>query len=627
MNNALDVLKKHWNFDTFRNPQEAIIQNILEGHDTFALLPTGGGKSICYQIPALLKPGIALIISPLVALMKDQVENLKHKDIKAIALTGGVSFEETTNLLDNCEFGGYKLLYVSPERLQQDWILERIKQLNINLVAIDEAHCISQWGHDFRPAYLKIGLLKSFFNVPFIALTATATPRVQEDICNSLGLEAPTIFKKSFARENLGYHIIYTEDKLTKLKQIFDKNPQPAIIYVRNRKSCLELSNQLIQLGYSSTYYHGGLILKEKEKNMKLWLEEKALIMVATNAFGMGIDKPNVKTVIHLQLPENIENYYQEAGRAGRNGEKAFAILLTHQFDITLTKDQFIRVLPDKVFLKKVYQCLNAYFQIAYGEGTEENYIFNLHQFCTKYQLPTQQTFAAIQFLDRQGILTFSNENNDKVKLQFLLSSKEIIRYCSLHTKDQAIIETILRTYPGIFEQVIAVNTSQIASKSNHREEQVVQLLQKLEQQGIISLQLVTNDSKLIFNEPREDDYTINRIQKFLIQQNEQKIAQFAAMIDFVFDTKTCKSILISNYFGETNATNCGICSTCMKLQKADIQTTTHILIEHLRLGPASSQELQRKTDLSSEALIFALQYLLDNTSIRVNDNKKYELI
>lgn len=627
MDSALSVLKKYWGFDAFRSPQDAIIQNVLEGNDTFALLPTGGGKSICYQIPALLKPGIALVVSPLVALMKDQVENLKIKDIKAIALTGGISFEETSNLLDNCQFGGYKLLYVSPERLQQEWILDRIKQLDINLVAIDEAHCISQWGHDFRPAYLKIGLLKSFFNVPFIALTATATPRVQEDICNLLALKNPTVFKKSFARENLGYHIIYTEDKLTKLKQIFDKNPQPAIIYVRNRKACLEISNQLNQLGYSSTYYHGGLVPKEKEKNMKLWLEEKAQIMVATNAFGMGIDKPNVKTVIHLQLPENIENYYQEAGRAGRNGQKSFAILLTHQFDIKLTKDQFISVLPDKAFLKKVYQCLNTYFQIAYGEGITEIYTFNLHQFCTKYQLPTPQTFAAIQFLDRQGIITFSNENNDKVKLQFLLPSKEIIRYCSLHTKDQAIIETILRTYPGIFEQVIAINTAQIASKSIHTEEQVIQLLQKLEHQEIISLQLVSNDSKLIFNEPREDDYTINRIQKFLIQQNEQKIAQFSAMIDFVFDTKTCKSVLISNYFGETNTTNCGICSTCMKKDKIDTQTITNILIDILKHGAFTSQELQRKTDLSSEALIFALQYLLDNTIIRVNENKKYELI
>lgn len=627
MDNALSLLKKHWNFDTFRSPQDAIIQNILNGNDTFALLPTGGGKSICYQIPALLKPGITLVISPLVALMKDQVENLKNKDIKAIALTGGISFEETSNLLDNCQFGNYKLLYVSPERLQQEWVLERIKQFDVNLVAIDEAHCISQWGHDFRPAYLKIGVLKSFFNVPFIALTATATPRVQEDICNLLALKNPTVFKKSFARENLGYHVIYTENKLSKLKQIFDKNPQPAIIYVRNRKSCLEISNQLIQLGYSSTYYHGGLLPKEKDKNMKLWLNEDALVMVATNAFGMGIDKPNVKTVIHLQVPENIENYYQEAGRAGRNGQKSFALLLTHQFDINLTKEQFISVLPDKVFLKKVYQSLTNYFQIAYGEGIDEHYRFNLHLFCTKYQLPTQQTYAAIQFLDRQGVLTFSNENNDKVKIQFLIPSKEIIRYCSLHPKEQPIIETLLRSYPGIFEQVSAINTSQIASKTNSSEEKILQLLQKLEQQEIISLQLIANDSKLIFNEPREDDYTINRIQKFLIQQNEQKIAQFSAMLDFVFDNKTCKSILISTYFGETNTTNCGICSTCMKTEKKDIQTIYQFILELLRQNPSSSQELQRKTDISSEDLIFALQYLLDNTLIRLNENKKYELI
>ena len=314
MSEALLLLQKYWKHETFRTPQEEIIQSVLDGNDTFALLPTGGGKSVCFQIPALLLNGICLVVSPLIALMKDQVQNLQSRNIKAIALTGGVSQDEVIDILDNCQFGNYKFLYLSPERLQHDWIVERLKQLPINLIAIDEAHCVSQWGHDFRPAYLKISALKEHYpSTPFLALTATANKRVQEDICTNLALVNPKVFTKSFTRENLAYHVINTEDKLFKIQQILTKNPQSSIIYVRNRKSCVETSQQLNQLGFTSTIYHGGLPTKEKEKNMQSWLENKSQVMVATNAFGMGIDKPDVKTVIHIQLPENIENYYQEA--------------------------------------------------------------------------------------------------------------------------------------------------------------------------------------------------------------------------------------------------------------------------------------------------------------------------
>jgi len=626
MNNALEVLKKHWTYDTFREPQEAIIQSLLEGNDTFALLPTGGGKSICFQVPALLKSGICLVISPLVALMKDQVDNLKKRDIKAIALTGGISWEETGQLLDNCMYGGYKFLYLSPERLQQDWILERLKQLSINFIAIDEAHCISQWGHDFRPAYLKIGQLKEYFNVPFIALTATATEQVQKDICALLKLKNVKLFKKSFNRPNLGYHVIYTEDKINKLKQIFNKNPQPAIIYVRNRRDCLTWSKQLNDLGFSTTYYHGGLKPKEKNNNMQLWLEEKALIIVATNAFGMGIDKPNVKTVIHLQLPENLENYYQEAGRAGRNGEKAFALLLTHDFDIKITKEQFINVLADKAFLNKVYHALNNYFQIAYGEGINEWFTFNLQAFCLKYQLPVTKTYNTIQFLDRAGILTFSNENNDKAQLQFLIESREVVRYISLHPNEEMIIQTILRTYPGIFEQITAINTFAIANKTGKSEEQVIQILEKLKKLELIDLYLFSNDSKIIFNEPREDDYTINRIAKQLLIQNKVKIEKFQSMLNFVHNKETCKSVLISTYFGEANASSCGICSSCRKKETSKISSTPNTIIEFLKEEAKSSHELQNLLEINTEDLIFALQTLLENDQIFLNQHKKYQL-
>lgn len=626
MNQPLDVLKAYWKHSAFRPTQEEIIQTILRGEDTFALLPTGGGKSICFQIPALLKPGICLVISPLVALMKDQVENLKNKNIKAIALTGGISAEETNNLLDNCVFGNYKFLYISPERLQQDWVLERIKNLNINLVAIDEAHCISQWGHDFRPAYLKISALKDYFSVPFIALTATATPRVQNDICTLLQLKNPVVFKNSFSRENLGYHIIKTEDQLGKLKQIFLKNPEPSIVYVKNRKSCIEISKILTDFGFTATYYHGGLSGKEKDKNMQLWLDEKAKIIVATNAFGMGIDKPNVKTVVHLQLPDNIENYYQEAGRAGRNGETSYALLLTPAVNFESRLQQYTAQLPHKEFLHLVYKNLNNHFQIAYGEGFQEVFYLNLNQFCSKFNISVTKTFACLQFLDRQGIITLQNFISNKASLQFNIESREVIRYCSLNSKDALIIETILRNYTGVFEQVTQINTALLASKSGKTEEQVIAVLNKLQAQELIELKLQSNDISILYNEPREDSYTINRVVKVLEQQNHIKIEQFKQMLHFVLDTTTCKSVLISKYFGEEDPKDCGICSYCTSKNKVAPKSVLEQIQTLLYKGALSSNEIENVLHFSSEEIIFALQNLLENNIVYINTNNQYQI-
>ncbi|MBC7494099.1 MAG: ATP-dependent DNA helicase RecQ, partial [Flavobacterium sp.] len=369
----IQILQKYWKHDFFKTPQEEIITAVLNKQDTLALLPTGGGKSVCFQIPALLTEGICLVISPLTALMKDQVTQLQNKGIKALVLTGGISITETADLLDNCEHGNYKFLYLSPERLQNEWVLERIKNLKINLIAIDEAHCVSQWGHDFRPAYLKISVLKTYFTkTPFIALTATATQRVQEDIIVQLQMQNCTLYTKSFERKNLAYMVYKVENKMQLVEQILRKNPQPSIIYVRNRKSCLETVKQLTALGFSATFYHGGLSVKDKNKQMELWMDDKLQVMVATNAFGMGIDKPNVKTVIHINLPENLENYYQEAGRAGRNGEKSFAVMLTNATDLQLVNNQFLNNLIDTNFLLLIYKKLNNYFQIALNEGADE---------------------------------------------------------------------------------------------------------------------------------------------------------------------------------------------------------------------------------------------------------------
>ncbi len=628
MSEALQILQKYWKHESFREPQEEIIQSVLNGNDTFALLPTGGGKSVCFQIPAIQLNGICLVISPLIALMKDQVQNLQSKNIKAIALTGGVSQDDVIDILDNCQFGNYKFLYLSPERLQHDWIVERLKQLPINLIAIDEAHCVSQWGHDFRPAYLKISALKEHFpTTPFLALTATANKRVQEDICTHLALVNPKVFTKSFTRENLAYHVIKTEDKLFKIQQILTKNPQSSIIYVRNRKSCVETSQQLNQLGFTSTIYHGGLPAKEKEKNMQSWLENKSQVVVATNAFGMGIDKPDVKTVIHIQLPENLENYYQEAGRAGRNGEKAFGIIVTNPSDIGYTKAQFIDVLPDKKFVKDVYIKLNNYFQIAYGEGYNESFAFNLNQFCAHYHFPVIKAFNSLQFLDRQGIITFQSESTEKISLQFIIPSKEVIRYISLHPHDEPVITTILRTYSGIFDVETTINPHLVAKKANTSEKHVEEVIDKLAESQCIILHAKNNDSSITFNEAREDDLTINRVAKFLEHQNKLKEEQFQSVVNYITNEDTCKNRMLLAYFDEISKEDCGICSYCTSKKKVNPVEITQSVLQLLTKSPLSSREIENQLHISSEATIFAIQLLLENNRIKINSNNQYYLI
>jgi len=629
MSKALEILSRYWKHKEFRSPQEDIINSVLDGKDILALLPTGGGKSICFQVPAMMQDGISLVISPLVALMRDQVQNLQSKGIKAIALTGGIRQEEIIDLLDNCQFGNYKFLYLSPERLQNDWILERIKNLPINLIAIDEVHCVSQWGHDFRPAYLKIAKLKDLFpKIPFLALTASATERVKEDIVAQLKFKDPNVFTKSFYRENISYLVLETEDKSHWLEQILNKHPQPAIIYVTTRKACTDTTAVLQGLGLTAAYYHGGLSTKEKQNNMALWMEEKKQVMVATNAFGMGIDKANVKSIIHLHLPQNLENYYQESGRAGRDGERAYAIMLNNPSDLLHAEAQFLRVLPDKAFLNLVFSKLCAFLQIAYGEGIEEQYGFNINSFCNKYGLPMLKTYNALQFLDRQGIITLSQEFSEKISVQFSISSKEVMRYMSLNPKEEDIILAILRTYPGIHEMLTAINPVLIAKKANRSESEVLIVLQKLKEKNIIEYNAKNNDATLTFNEVREDERTINRVAKYLETQNKLKTTQLQGVLNYCQDKNTCKQKVLLQYFGEVLKEDCGHCSNCLSKNKKKnpAENISDKIIELLRLQDFSSRDIQKLTKYPTDDIIFALQKLLENNIICIQPNNLYSL-
>lgn len=630
MQQPLEILKKLFKFDSFRGLQEPIINSVLEGNDTFGLMPTGGGKSVCFQIPALANEGLCLVVSPLIALMKDQVQNLQKRNIKALAIVGSLSVNEISDLLDNALYGNYKFLYLAPERLQQDWILERITALPINLIAIDEAHCVSQWGHDFRPAYLNIKKLRTHLpEVPFLALTASATNRVKEDVIEQLELKNVKVFQSSFERKNLAYKVFETQDKFYQIEKILKENPNPSIIYVRNRKACFEVSNNLNTVGIKATFFHGGLSLSDKEKNMALWIDEKVQVIVATNAFGMGIDKANVQNIIHIQLPENLESYYQEAGRAGRNGDYAQAVILLNNNDVLQAKHQFLEVLPDKAFLTNVYIRLFNFFQIAYGELPEERFDFSFNRFCAKYNLPILKTYNALTFLDRQSIISLSQEFSKKVTIQFIISSKEIIRYMSLNPNDEEIISTILRTYTGVFDIETPINTISVAKKSGTSEQKVLALLEKLHQMEIILYRALNNDASIIFNEVREDERTINRIAKFLTTQNELKTSQLNSVIHYATDHKICKSVLLLQYFGEENPPKCGICSVCISKQTAvfDLKQTAIKILQLVSTKPHSSRELEQELNLPQNQVLQAVQYLLEEEKIGINQKNQYVLI
>jgi len=631
MQQPIEILERYWGFNAFRPLQEDIINATLENEDTFALMPTGGGKSLCFQIPALIRDGICIVISPLVALMKNQVQDLNNKGIKALALTSGISYSELDTLLDNCIYGNYKFLYISPERLQQELVQSRIRQMNINLIAIDEAHCISQWGNDFRPAYKNISILRQLHPyINCIALTASATPKVVDDVIAELDFISPKIFKQSFKRKNLAYMVFETEDKRYELERILTKNNAPSIIYVRNRKLTVELSRYLETKGFTATYFHGGLSNIDKEERMNSWMHERKLIMVATNAFGMGIDKSNVKTVIHYNLPDSLESYFQEAGRAGRNNEKAFAVVLTSKQDTAHLKNQFLNVLPSIAFIKTLYRKLCNYFQISYGENPETIYNFNFSEFCKTYEFNPPLAYNAIQALDRTSVINLTQQFKNQTSLQFIVSNNQLFAYLNNHPELGIIVKSILRTYGGIFEHDTQINTLRVSEKAAITEKRLKAILLQLEKDTIITLKLSTTDAQITFIDPREDDITINRISNTIKQQNTLKHEQIESVIKYISGTNSCKSNMLLSYFGESNVQACGICSVCIAQNKAPIKVNVHdikeAIIKELEKKPCSSRDLLHVIPFEKDALHNTIKLLLEHNIISITKNNLYKL-
>ena len=629
MTSPAQILQKYWGYSSFRDSQEDIIEAVLNKRDVVTILPTGGGKSLCYQVPGLILEGVCLVISPLISLMNDQTEQLRNKGIKALTIKSKATTDEIVSLFDNLKFGKYKFLYLSPERLQSDLVIQKIKEININLIAVDEAHCISEWGHDFRPSYRLIYKIRDVLpTINMIALTATATKKVVDDIIENLNLSKTSIFKKSFYRNNLAYQIIKNENKLGKLEQIFKKNPFPTIIYVNSRKKTEDISNFINAKGYLSTFYHGGMTNESKTIAFDSWMNEDRLIMVATNAFGMGIDKPNVKVVIHLDLPASIENYVQEAGRAGRNGEKSFSVVLQNENDINSFKKNTLETIPTINEIKNVHRKLYQYFQIALGELPEVSFDFNFLKFCQTYKLSHKKTTTIFQILKKNSIIEINSKFSQKSTVIFIISSKQLIRQTFNNKLTRKLIDFILRSHGGVFQKEVKINEFDIAKRMQINSLTVKELLNKLDHLNIIDYKEASSNEDFTFLTPREDDKTINRISRSIEKYLNQQQKKSKELIYFIRNNTTCRYIQLSRYFNEKKVSKCTLCDVCISDKKNSSNRIEKDIKELFKDRKEISQdEIIFSLEHDEKAILIHLRNLLSKDKIGLTANNKFFIL
>ncbi len=596
---AEEVLKKYFGYSSFRSPQAEIIQSVVEQKDVVAILPTGGGKSICFQVPALMMEGLCLVVTPLIALMQDQVQQLKQKGIAAIAVHSGLGHREIDILLDNCIYGQQKFLYLSPERLQTELFQERFKKMNVNLIAIDEAHCISQWGYDFRPPYLQIAELRELKpNVPFIALTASATKQVNGDIIDKLQLKKPEVFQISFARENLSLVIRKTETKEKKLLEILSKVPGPAIVYVRSRKATEILAKLLQKNKIASTFYHAGLNHQERSVRQDEWVKDRSRVMVATNAFGMGINKANVRTVIHMDLPEDIESYYQEAGRAGRDGKKSYATLIFHEVDAQSLRHKVEQSQPELEYLKKIYQALANHYQLAVGSSQGESYDFDIETFSKKFSFKPLAVYPALKKLEEFGLIQLNESFYRPSRVHFSIDKKKIYEFQVAHARFDPLIKMLLRLYGGeLYTDFIIISENQLASAMKYSLPEIKLELQQLHQLQLLVYEPAKDSAQVTFVLPRQDADRLPIDRVVMEARRELHFNKMEAIISYAEQNHRCRMQVIQEYFDEVTYNTCGVCDVCIDKRK---QQDRSVIVDYqnqiiylLNQKPVSPEELE----------------------------------
>lgn len=631
MQQFLSILKQYWGYDEFRPLQGDIIQSIASGKDTLGLMPTGGGKSLTFQAPALSMSGVCIVVTPLIALMKDQVENLKKRNIKAAAIYSGMTNDEILTTLDNCVFEAYKFLYVSPERLSTPIFIEKIKQANICMIAVDESHCISQWGYDFRPSYLRIADIREFLpNAPVLALTATATPEVVDDIQEKLRFKEKNVFRKSFQRKNLAYVVRVTENKDDYLLKILHAVPGTSVVYVRNRKRTKEIADFLVTNGISAEHFHAGLKNETKDERQSRWKAGDTRVIVSTNAFGMGIDKAEVRTVIHMDLPDSIEAYFQEAGRAGRDEKKAYATILFNNGDAVKMRKRVADTFPGKDVVLKVYDALCNYLEIGIGSGLDAVFAFDIADFCARFKLPILISYNCLKILQQAGYIELTDEQDNSSRVIFTVGKDDLYKLKN-STQQEKLIHILLRSYTGLFTDPAYINEDMLAKRLDWTREEVYNQLIALSKENIVQYIPRKKTPFLTFVHEREDTSRIILGKETYDDRKERYVARIKSVLDYAQEEKICRSRILLNYFGEKATEACGQCDICLKNREHEITDSdfekikTHIF-NILQSESLTTNSLIKRLNINEKKSIQVVRFLLDNNVIIENEQFKLVL-